>query len=115
MQLLHRLYDLDIVSEEAVLKWAEEKEHADEEEKVYLRKASRAPVLCLLQRGFGRGRLWGKRFSDISQLAVIRRQLPHLWCPRSYSEPLSARPALGLRMARAGSCSRSQLLYGARR
>lgn len=37
-QLLHKLYDLDIVNEEALFKWAEEKEHADEEEKVYLRK-----------------------------------------------------------------------------
>lgn len=38
-QLLHKLYDLDIISEEAVLKWAAEKEHAEEDEKIYLRKA----------------------------------------------------------------------------
>ena len=38
-QLLKTLYDLDIVSEEALQQWASEKELADEQEKVFLRKA----------------------------------------------------------------------------
>jgi len=38
-QVLKVLYDTDVVSEEAVLQWADEKELADEEEKVYLKKA----------------------------------------------------------------------------
>ncbi|KDD72989.1 hypothetical protein H632_c2657p0 [Helicosporidium sp. ATCC 50920] len=38
-QVLKALYDADIVSEEAVQKWAEEKVHADEDERVFLNKA----------------------------------------------------------------------------
>ena len=37
-QILQQLYDGDVLSEEALLAWAEEKEHADESDKVYLLK-----------------------------------------------------------------------------
>ena len=37
-QVLQQLYDGDVMSEEALLAWAEEKEHADESDKVYLKK-----------------------------------------------------------------------------
>lgn len=37
--MLKILYDLDIVSEEALHQWASEKELAEEQEKVFLRKA----------------------------------------------------------------------------
>jgi translation initiation factor eIF-2B subunit epsilon len=36
--MLKVLYDKDVVSEEAILAWADEKEHADEEEKYFLKK-----------------------------------------------------------------------------
>ena len=35
------LYDKDVVEEDAFLQWAQEKEHADEEDKVFLKKAER--------------------------------------------------------------------------
>ena len=38
-QMLNALYQSDILSEEAILTWADEKEHADEEEKFLLKKA----------------------------------------------------------------------------
>lgn len=38
-KILKLLYDMDIVSEEAILQWADEKELADEDEKFYLQKA----------------------------------------------------------------------------
>jgi len=38
-KVLEILYDLDILSEEACLTWAGEKEHADEEDKLFLNKA----------------------------------------------------------------------------
>ncbi len=37
--MLKLLYDEEVVSEEACIAWADEKEHADESEKVYLKKA----------------------------------------------------------------------------
>ena len=39
-QLLQQLYEGDVLSEEALLSWAAEKEHADESDKVYLLKVS---------------------------------------------------------------------------
>lgn len=39
-QVLNQLYDADIMSEEALLAWADEKKDADESELVYLKKAS---------------------------------------------------------------------------
>ena len=39
MQLLAALYEQDVLEEDAVLQWAQEKEQADEEDKVFLRKA----------------------------------------------------------------------------
>jgi translation initiation factor eIF-2B subunit epsilon len=36
--LLQMLYDVDLVEEAAINSWAEEKQHADEEEKVFLNK-----------------------------------------------------------------------------
>ena len=39
VQLLDALYEQDVLEEDAVLQWAQEKEHADEEDKVFLRKA----------------------------------------------------------------------------
>lgn len=46
-QLLKTLYDLDVVSEEALMAWAKEKEMAEEEEKQFLRLAQ--PFLDWLQ------------------------------------------------------------------
>ena len=46
-QLLKLLYERDIIGEEAILAWAEEKAHADEEEKRFLRLAE--PFLEWLQ------------------------------------------------------------------
>ena len=45
-QVLQQLYDADIVGEDAFSAWAGEKEHADEEDKVWLTKA--APFLTWL-------------------------------------------------------------------
>lgn len=47
-QLLQLLYEDDVVAEEAFHAWADEKEHADESERVYLKKVSRlcADVPC---------------------------------------------------------------------
>jgi len=39
--VLKTLYDEDVLSEDAILSWADEKAHADEEEKVYLKKAAK--------------------------------------------------------------------------
>lgn len=39
MQLLEVLYDKDVVEEDAFLQWAQEKEHGDEEDRVFLNKA----------------------------------------------------------------------------
>lgn len=39
VQLLEVLYDKDVVEEDAFLQWAQEKEHGDEEDKVFLKKA----------------------------------------------------------------------------
>ena len=47
-QLLQQLYEGDVLSEEALLSWAAEKEHADESDKVYLLK------VCVV-----RGKAWG--------------------------------------------------------
>jgi hypothetical protein len=38
-KVLPFLYDKEIVSEEAVLRWAEEKEHADESDKVFVKQS----------------------------------------------------------------------------
>ena len=38
-QVLQLLYDSEVISEEAILSWAEEKESAEEEDKVFLEKA----------------------------------------------------------------------------
>jgi len=46
-QVLQIMYDMDIISEEACEAWAGEKEHAEEEEKVFLKKAQ--PFLTWLQ------------------------------------------------------------------
>lgn len=40
-QVLKVLYDKDIVDEKAFLDWADEKEHAEEHERVFLAKAAR--------------------------------------------------------------------------
>ena len=39
-QVLKLLYDEDVVSEEALLQWADEKEHASEDERAFLAKAA---------------------------------------------------------------------------
>jgi translation initiation factor eIF-2B subunit epsilon len=44
--LLQLLYDGDIVEEAAITSWAAEKEHADEEEKVFLHKVRRLQFSC---------------------------------------------------------------------
>ena len=41
LQLLEVLYDKDVLEEDAVLQWAQEKEHGDEEDKVFLKKAEK--------------------------------------------------------------------------
>jgi len=33
------LYDKDVVSEDAIMRWAEEKEHADESDKVFVKQS----------------------------------------------------------------------------
>jgi translation initiation factor eIF-2B subunit epsilon len=33
------LYDTEVVSEDAILRWAEEKEHADESDKVFVKQS----------------------------------------------------------------------------
>jgi hypothetical protein len=38
-QILPFLYDKEIVSEDAILRWAEEKEHADESDKVFVKQS----------------------------------------------------------------------------
>ena len=38
-KILHMLYDLDVLSETSVLAWSAEKEHADEEDKKFLKLA----------------------------------------------------------------------------
>ena len=39
MQILPYLYDKEIVSEVAILRWAEEKENADEPDKVFVKQS----------------------------------------------------------------------------
>jgi len=38
-QILPYLYDTEVVSEDAILRWAEEKEHADESDKVFVKQS----------------------------------------------------------------------------
>ncbi|CAM8898425.1 unnamed protein product [Rhodiola kirilowii] len=38
-QIIHLMYDEDLVQEESILKWADEKEHADEKDKEFLKQA----------------------------------------------------------------------------
>jgi hypothetical protein len=50
--LLQLLYDVDLVEEAAITAWAEEKQHADEEDKVFLKKvgpgaAAAAAAACV--------------------------------------------------------------------
>jgi hypothetical protein len=33
------LYDKDVVSEDAIMRWAEEKEHADESDKIFVKQS----------------------------------------------------------------------------
>lgn len=40
-QILHLLYDKDIIQEEAVLNWAAEKEGADESDKVFVKQSEK--------------------------------------------------------------------------
>ncbi|XVE90136.1 hypothetical protein DITRI_Ditri20bG0053900 [Diplodiscus trichospermus] len=40
-QILHLLYDKEILQEDAILRWAEEKEGADESDKVFLRRSEK--------------------------------------------------------------------------
>ena len=47
MQVLKELYDGEVLSEEAILKWADEKAEATEEERVFLSKA--APLVQWLR------------------------------------------------------------------
>ncbi len=46
-QVMQLLYDSDVVSEEAILAWAEEKGSAEEDDKVFLEKAQ--PFLAWLE------------------------------------------------------------------
>ncbi|KAK9066479.1 hypothetical protein SSX86_013801 [Deinandra increscens subsp. villosa] len=41
VQILHLLYDIDIIQEEAILNWANEKEGADEADKVFVKQAEK--------------------------------------------------------------------------
>ena len=45
--LLQLLYDVDVLEEGAITAWAAEKEHADEEDKVFLRTALSGPIAGL--------------------------------------------------------------------
>lgn len=44
VNLLQLLYDAELVEEGAISKWAAEKEHADEDDKVYLRQVRGQPL-----------------------------------------------------------------------
>jgi translation initiation factor eIF-2B subunit epsilon len=46
-KILHMLYDMDVLSEVSVLAWAREKEHAEEEDKKFLKLA--APFVAWLK------------------------------------------------------------------
>ena len=46
-QVLKELYDREVLSEESLLKWADEKKEATEEERVFLNKA--APLIQWLR------------------------------------------------------------------
>ena len=39
MQILPYLYDKEVVSEDAILRWAEEKANADESDKVFVKQS----------------------------------------------------------------------------
>lgn len=41
LQILHILYDKDILQEDAILRWADEKEGADESDKVFVRQSEK--------------------------------------------------------------------------
>ncbi|KAL8226412.1 hypothetical protein R6Q57_016244 [Mikania cordata] len=41
VQVLHLLYDKDIIQEEAILKWADEREDADESDKVFVKQSEK--------------------------------------------------------------------------
>jgi hypothetical protein len=51
-KVLPFLYDKEIVSEEAVLRWAEEKEHADESDKVFVKQRLSFRYICCTIVGF---------------------------------------------------------------
>ncbi|KAK8477865.1 hypothetical protein V6N11_013825, partial [Hibiscus sabdariffa] len=40
-QVLHLLYDKEILQEDAILRWADEKEGADESDKVFLKRSEK--------------------------------------------------------------------------
>ncbi|CAM6040484.1 unnamed protein product [Sphagnum compactum] len=40
-QVLHMLYDIDVVSEDAIIAWASEKQYADESDKVFLKQSEK--------------------------------------------------------------------------
>ena len=64
------MYDADVVSEEAYLAWADEKEHADEDDKVYLAKVCVAvlPDLCMLNE-----LSWGKGYVCVALWPAMMR------------------------------------------
>lgn len=45
-QILHHLYDQDIIQEEAILDWASEKEGAEESDKVFVKQSEKFIQVC---------------------------------------------------------------------
>jgi hypothetical protein len=40
-QILHDMYDKEIISEDAILRWASEKQYGDEGDKVYVKQSEK--------------------------------------------------------------------------
>ena len=47
LQILPYLYDKEVVSEDAILRWAEEKENADESDKVFVKQSDAFIQVCI--------------------------------------------------------------------
>lgn len=45
-QILHHLYDQDIIQEEAILDWASEKEGAEESDKIFVKQSEKFIQVC---------------------------------------------------------------------
>jgi hypothetical protein len=71
--LLQLLYDVDLVEEAAINSWAEEKQHADEEEKVFLNKVGGGGggAVCWFWWGLGSIRRGLKRNRMLTRMSGV--------------------------------------------